>query len=163
MYRMTITLLVTAAVSLNAITMAQDHRSLSYLQNASSVDWTTTPQTAIHLQQVTGRPLLVYVTADYCGYCRKMERDTWSNEGIVRRIQDKFIPLKLDAKTDAQVVSRLGIKSLPSTILFNSVGQHIQTITGYSRPEALLPVLDNVSTGSASASKRSHANSAIVR
>ncbi len=54
------------------------------------IRWTESIQTAMKQQKVTGRPLLIYVTAGYCGYCRKMERETWSDPKVARRIQDEL-------------------------------------------------------------------------
>lgn len=135
-------LLISAVCTLHTIAFSQDRESL---QDAQPIRWTANPPNAIQLQQATGRPLLIYVTADYCGYCRKMERDTWSNGGVSQKIRDRFIPLKLDAEKHAEIVSRLGIKGLPTTIVFNGAGEHVQTVSGYSRPEALLTVLEAAS------------------
>lgn len=140
-------LLISAVCTLHTIAFSQDRESP---QDAQRIQWTATPQAAVQLQQATGRPLLVYVTADYCGYCRKMERDTWSNRDVVQKIRDRFIPLKLDAEKHAEIVSRLGIKGLPTTIIFNGAGEHLQTVSGYSRPEALLPVLEAASRSTVS-------------
>lgn len=60
--------------------------------------------------------------------------------GTVSCIRDRFILLKLDAEKHTEIVSRLRIKGLPTTIILNRAGEHVQTVSGYSRPEALLPV-----------------------
>jgi len=142
MHQFRLILLISAVCTLHTIVFSQDRESL---QDAQPIRWAANPQAAIQLRQATGRPLLIYVTADYCGYCRKMERDTWSNQGVSQKIRDRFISLKLDAEKHADLVSRLGIKGLPTTIVFNDSGEQIQTISGYSRPEALLTVLETAS------------------
>jgi thiol:disulfide interchange protein len=110
----------------------------------SKIRWTESIQTAMKQQKDTGRPLLIYVTADYCGYCRKMERETWSDPKVARRIQDGFVALKVDAEKHEELVTRLEVKGLPATLLFDSEGQLIQTLSGYSRPSAIIELLDSV-------------------
>lgn len=117
---------------------------------AKTVRWTEDVPTALKQRRETGRPLIVYVTADYCGYCRKMERDTWSDQAVSRRIQSEFVALKLDAEQNEDLVAKLGIKGLPATIIFDANGQRVQTLSGYSRPAAVIEALDSVSVGRAS-------------
>lgn len=115
----------------------------------SKVRWTESVPTALKQSRETGRPLIVYFTADYCGYCRKMERETWSDSGVARRIQNEFVALKLDAEQNEELVARLGVKGLPTTIIFDADGQRVQTISGYSRPAAVIASLDSVTPGRA--------------
>lgn len=110
----------------------------------AKIRWTESIPTAMKQHMDTGRPLLVYVTADYCGYCRKMERDTWSDPKVAWRIQEGFVALKVDAKKQADLVKRLEIDGLPATLLFDSEGRLIQRLSGYSRPAAVNELLDSV-------------------
>jgi len=90
--------------------------------------------------------MLLYVTADYCGYCRKMERDSWSNAGVANRVNQQFVPLKLDAEKYEQLVARLGVRGYPATIVLDAESQHVQTIEGFVGPQKLLKALENRST-----------------
>ncbi len=116
---------------------------LSPKSNAK-IRWTESISTAMKQQQDSGRPLIIYVTADYCGYCRKMERDTWSDPKVAQRIQDGFVALKVDAEKHEELVTRLEVKGLPATLLLDSEGQLIQTLSGFSRPSAVIELLDSV-------------------
>ncbi len=132
-----------------ALTLVQETSAFAQGQISpkpeSKVRWTDDITTANKQRRETGRPLIVYFTADYCGYCRKMERETWSDPGVARRIKNEFVALKLNAEQNEDLVARLGIEGLPATIIFNSEGQRVQTISGYSRPAAVNELLDSVS------------------
>ena len=108
------------------------------------IRWTESVPAAMKQQKETGRPLLIYVTADYCVYCRKMERETWSDPKVARRIQDGFVALKVDAEKHEELVKRLGVEGLPATLVFDREGQLIQTLSGYSQPSAVVELLDSV-------------------
>lgn len=110
----------------------------------AKVRWTENIGHAMKQHRETGRPMIVYFTADYCGYCRKMERDTWSAPKVVRRMQDGFVALKVDAEKHPELVKRLGVEGLPATILFNSEGERVQTLSGYSRSGTVIEFLDSV-------------------
>jgi thiol:disulfide interchange protein len=108
-----------------------------------SIHWTASIPTALHQQRETGRPLMVYVKADDCGYCRKMERDTWSDPQVAQRVQERFIALKLDARQHKELVSRLGIKGLPTTMVFDHEGRRLHTLSGYAPPSSILEWLES--------------------
>ena len=102
----------------------------------SGVSWIEDYDAAQRQRQALGKPLVVYISADYCGYCRKMERDTWSDPSIARRIHRDFVALKLDAERNENWVARLGVRGLPTTIFFDAAGRRAQSISGYSSPSA---------------------------
>ena len=135
-------------VLLAALTLASDTsvfaQGLLSPKSNAKIRWTESIPTAMKQHKDTGRPLIIYITADYCGYCRKMERDTWSDPNVVRRIQDGFVALKVDAEKHEELLTRLEVKGLPATLLFDSEGQLIQTLSGYSRPSAVIELLDSV-------------------
>ena len=99
-------LMLLAVLTLASQTTVFAHGLLSPKSNAKIL-WTESISTAMKQQKDSGRPLIIYVTADYCGYCRKMERDTWSDPKVARRIQDGFVALKVHAEKNADVVKRL--------------------------------------------------------
>lgn len=122
---------------------AQDSRVLA---TPPQINWIEDPKLAVAEAQRQRRPMLLYVTADYCGYCRKMERDSWSNAGVANRVNQQFVPLKLDAEKYEQLVARLGVRGYPATIVLDAESQHVQTIEGFVGPQKLLKALENRST-----------------
>jgi len=110
------------------------------------ITWIEDPKLAVVEAQRQRRPMLLYVTADYCGYCRKMERDSWSNAGVANRVNQHFVSLKLDAEKYGQLGARLGVRGYPATIVLDAEGQHVQTIEGFVGPQKLLKALENRST-----------------
>ena len=86
--------------------------------------WETDMQTATRIAQETGRPMLVKVTADWCGYCKKMKAETFSNSGIVADLTSTFVAVELNADTNRDLIKRMGVQSLP-TILVISPDQQI--------------------------------------
>lgn len=124
----------------------------------AKVRWTESIPSAVKQHREGRRPMVIYFTADYCGYCRKMERDTWNDPKVVRRIHDGFVALKVDAEQHPELVKRLGVEGLPATIIFNSEGERIQTLSGYSRSGTVIESLDTVRavTPSSTGAKLTH-------
>ena len=110
------------------------------------ITWIEDPKLAVAEAQRQRRPMLLYVTAKHCGYCRKMERESWSDAIVIKSVNQYFIALKIDAEKHKQLVARLGVNGYPSTIIFDAEGQHVQTIEGFVGPQKLLKALENRST-----------------
>src|SRR4030095_6425753 len=48
--------------------------------------------------------IIVDVYTDWCGWCTKMDKDTYSNEGIEEIIEKSFVFVKLDAESKDKVI-----------------------------------------------------------
>jgi|GEM_PF-1900982 len=145
MHKLLLTLVTCQAVWLLDVhdLRAQDSRISA---TPPQITWIEDPKLAVAEAQRQRRPMLLYVTADSCGYCRKMERDSWSNTSVANCVHQQFVPLKLDAEKDEQLVAQLGVRGYPATIVLDAEGQHVQTIEGFVGPEKLLKALENRST-----------------
>ncbi len=54
---------------------------------------------ALNLAKEQNKVVIVDVYTDWCGWCKKMDKDTYSNGDIKDLINDNFIYLKLDAES----------------------------------------------------------------
>ncbi len=89
-----------------------------------TLKWETDMQAATRISQQTGRPMLVKVTADWCGYCKRMKAETFTNAAIIGEINAAFIAVELNADANRELIKRMGVQSLP-TILVISPDQQI--------------------------------------
>ena len=96
--------------------------------------------------QSTGQPILAYATSDNCGYCRKMERDAWSNPKIVHQVASGFVPLRLHARRDAKLIAKLRVRAYPTTVLVSPEGRVIAGAQGYLPAERLEGLLSSIRT-----------------
>jgi thioredoxin-related protein len=71
--------------------------SFSLLGQQSKVKWYTI-QEAENLAKANPRPLVVDTYTDWCGWCKKLDQDTFSNPVIAEILNTKFYPVKFDAE-----------------------------------------------------------------
>jgi thioredoxin-related protein len=74
----------------------------AYSQNGvvpqpSSVKWYTI-QEAEKLNKQNPRPIFVDTYTDWCGWCKKMDKETFTNSVISDILNNKFYPAKFDAE-----------------------------------------------------------------
>jgi thioredoxin-related protein len=125
----------------------------------SAVDWMTVEQAADKLQQEK-RPVLIDLYTSWCGWCREMDRKTYSSKKVAAYLGEKFYTVKVDAETRAVInwqgrsyayspqyrASEFalylthGRLEFPTTIIIMP-GEAPQAIPGFMEPGELEPVL----------------------
>lgn len=66
------------------------------------VNWMNIEQ-AMRLYEKVKKPIFVDVYTDWCGYCKKMERETFQDSAVASYLNANFYPVKLDAESDAPI------------------------------------------------------------
>ncbi|HAD60712.1 MAG TPA: hypothetical protein DCG12_15820 [Planctomycetaceae bacterium] len=106
-----------------------------------TVSWQTDLQRALHLAERTGRPVLIRITAPWCGHCERMKRDTFTDPRIVHDINTGFIPVTIDAEEQAALVERMGVSTLPTMLVISPERRVIGRSTGYQSVSQLSSLL----------------------
>ena len=102
------------------------------------------------------RPILIDLYTSWCGWCKVMDRKTYSNRQVAEYLQAKFYPVKVDAETKDEINWRgrayhfspnyrsnefavyltHGQLEFPTTIIIPPGGEP-QAIPGYMQPKEL--------------------------
>jgi len=69
----------------------------SSLQAASPLKWYTLEE-AMEAAKKNPKPLLIDLYTDWCGWCKKLDADTFGHEGIAKYIGENFYPVKFNAE-----------------------------------------------------------------
>jgi thioredoxin-related protein len=119
------------------------------------ITWMNLEEAAGKLQKEQ-RPILIDLYTTWCGWCRQMDKKTYSNKQVAAYVQEKFYPVKLDAETRAvlnwkgkeyrfnagyrsnefAVYLTHGQLEFPTTIIIPPGGEP-QAIPGYMEPKEL--------------------------
>ncbi len=104
---------------------------LSPAAAADPVRWRTDYAAARKESAETKRPLLIVVGTTNCVYCLKMEAGTFAEAESAKLIGERFIPVKLDAATDAEFVRGMRITLFPTTVIAGPDGKVYAFLAGY--------------------------------
>ena len=107
----------------------------------SRIPWSDVTADAFVAAHRTGKPILVYVTAEKCAFCRKMERETWSDPRVAKLVEAGYVPLKLHADTHPDEIATLRIRAFPATVLVSPQGKPFAGRVGYVEPAKLVEML----------------------
>lgn len=107
----------------------------------ASIRWIEDPSEALAAAAQSGKPIMAYVTSTNCGYCRKMEKETWSEPAIGRLVGQNFIPLKLLADDHPEAVAALKVRAFPTTVLITPQGKAFAGKPGFMEPLEVVQLL----------------------
>ncbi len=71
--------------------------------SASPVKWMTFEQ-AVAKSKVEKRKIFIDVYTDWCGWCKVMDKNTFSDPAVAKLLNENFYPVKFDAEQTADVV-----------------------------------------------------------
>lgn len=72
--------------------------------NAQDIKWLSWDE-AVKLSQTDAKPkkMFIDVYTDWCGWCKKMDKDTFQHPDVSKYMQDNFYMVKLDAEGKAPI------------------------------------------------------------
>ena len=71
----------------------------------STLVWHTDMMKAVDLSIKEKKPLMLFFTgSDWCGWCKKLDKDVYENPVIEKYIGENFYAVKMNSETEGQVV-----------------------------------------------------------
>ena len=88
---------------------------------------------AAHVESVRKqRPLLIVFGARWCGYCRKLEKQTLSHRDVAQTVRAGYVPVHLDLDNDAHIARILEVKAVPCTVILSPQADLLARQAGYA-------------------------------
>jgi thioredoxin-related protein len=126
----------------------------------SPVQWYSI-ETADSLRGKTPKKMFIDVYTDWCGWCKVMDKNTFTDPKVAAYLNKYFYSVKLNAeqttpiKFDGHTFTFMpeyrshelaiallqGKMSYPNIVYMNEQGQPIQAVPGYQTPDVILPIL----------------------
>ena len=118
------------------------------------LDWNT----GYPLAKKTNKIILLDAYTDWCGWCKKMDRDTYTDTKIISALNKDFIIIKFNPEIADVQYDLDGVKisgrdlysqltqgkstGFPTTYFIQPNKKQIQLVAGYLGPEDFLKILD---------------------
>lgn len=89
------------------------------------------------------KPVLLSIVAPWSIACAEMERTTWADPRVIAAIEDRFVPIRVDADRRPDIAERYGLDAWPTTAFLTHDGDIITA--GLVLPvDRMLEALDQV-------------------
>ena len=111
---------------------------------------------AISSAKESGKKVIVDVYTDWCGWCKKMDKEVYAKEKIKETLEKYFEPVKLDAEsktshqvdgkavTERQIAKSFGVTGYPTTLFLDSDGEPITKVPGYIKEDMFVKLLEYI-------------------
>ena len=115
---------------------------------AKEIEWQKNYDAALAQAKKEQKILLVDIYTDWCGWCKKLDRETYSSKDVQAKIAKDFIAVKINPEKSeagqklAQQFDPKGV--LPFLVFIDSTGKQIAQIDGYVNAAAFLIQLEKV-------------------
>ena len=106
-----------------------------------SVTWLESYDEAVSLAEKKDRPIMIDFYADWCGWCKRLDSDTYSDKSVVAKAEH-FVSLKIDADVEKGLSSRYKIAGLPTILFIDHRGREIHRVVGYRPAQGFLKEMD---------------------
>ena len=161
------TILITLVLLLAGLTQAQE----GVLANgqpykAHAEGWLVDINEAYKISKETGKPILANFTgSDWCGWCKVMDKKTFSQEEVASYLNDHFYPVKFNAEKEKPIelngqqyevvnAGKRGIHTLayamldgrlsyPSYVILGGDMQRLGVIKGFKQADPFLSMLED--------------------
>lgn len=96
---------------------------------------------ALQKSEELKRPILVFYTADWCGFCKKMKSETLTNPKVIEGMK-KYIFVSINTDKDRSGIGKFGVTGLPSYVITNHNEDKLKVGSGYVDPEKFVKWLE---------------------
>jgi thiol:disulfide interchange protein len=106
---------------------------------------------AMGMSRQTHRPVFYEFSAAWCGPCKAMEREVFMDEDLAKRINDRFIAVKVvDTQREEgrnwpevqSLMDRYGVHAFPTIVIADSNGSVLDRVVGYPGVDKMAVMID---------------------
>ena len=123
--------------------------------HAQSVRWWNFNR-GIDAAKTRNKPIVVNFYADWCHWCKTMDRTTFADKDIVTKLNNAYIAIKIETQKDERITymgrnynpqsfaHAMGVEGLPTVMFLDKNGAVITRLGGYIRPQTFTAILDYI-------------------
>jgi uncharacterized protein YyaL (SSP411 family) len=108
---------------------------------ADHIEWHDWAEANFDQARLEHRLILLDLYADWCGWCHKMDKETYTDPDVIHMINTHFIPVRVDKDARPDVVEKYHPEGWPATVILDANKKTVAGITGYLNAHKMMVVL----------------------
>jgi thioredoxin-related protein len=147
-----------AAIVLLAITGFRGQSGSSGADWQDKIEW---QDPSVSLSEITegGKPIYLFVTTEWCTYCKKMKSETFSDPEVQALLNELFVPIALNPELDGtagflgvkqsymDAARQLGVSGYPANFFIDATGKILGGRPGYIGAEEMVELAEFIGDG----------------
>lgn len=110
---------------------------------AAAVAWLDWTREAFARAEAEQKPILLSIGASWCSSCHEMDRTSYADPAIAALINERFVPIRVDADRRPDITERYSLGGWPTTAFLTPSGEILGGGT-YVPPDRFVQVLRQV-------------------
>ena len=90
------------------------------------------------------KTIFVYIRSEYCHWCKRFEEESFTNQSIIKTLNENFILVSLDADKQRKEIRDFRVRGTPTGVFLDPGGTEIKRIPGYVDNGTFLNVIDDL-------------------
>src|SRR5205807_2292329 len=112
--------------------------------HSESIRWEPYTDAAFQKAKAQNKFVLLDLEAVWCHWCHVMDEETYQDPAVIKLINAKYIPIRVDQDARPDLSSRYEDYGWPATVVFNGNGGEIIKRAGYINPSAMASLLSAI-------------------
>ena len=141
----TVIVLALIAVGVIAYFASRDNQN-GALESSQTVKWYGFND-GMELSRQQNKKVLIDVYTDWCGWCKKMEKEVYTDSRVSSALASDFVAIRLNAESkntltfngeqidEATFARAMGVNAYPTTIFLEPGAKPITKVEGYLEPQ----------------------------
>lgn len=115
-------------------------------QTDNQIKWMYSLSEGLKAAKKSSKPLMVDFYADWCGWCKKLDRETYRDQEVIRLSKD-FICVKVNTDENPEASQHYRVSGLPTIVFLDSNGEIIENVVGYRGSSKYIKILSDIIKG----------------
>ncbi len=124
-----------------------------YAQEDKEIKWYSFDEVT-ELAAKEPKMILVKVYTDWCGWCKKMDKETFTDSQVIEYVNSNFYPVKMNAEDSSKkfefrgkeyseetMARTMRVSSYPNFVIMDAAMENITQLPGYREPQPFLTSL----------------------
>ncbi len=94
------------------------------------------------------KKVFLHFYADWCRYCKNMQKETFADPAVIRYLNEHFISIKINSDQDKERAREYHVSGLPTTWFLSQNGEKIGNRPGFIPAKDMMSFLKYISTNS---------------